>query len=160
METALPDVDPHVLQAVVQNAERQALMVAAYLKHVDPQLKRDGFPSGADGLPAGYLLELGATLMLGQWDLQGLRTFLPSELPAFADATRILKHRAASATREFSNVDSAHLSRQIGQIWLERFAWEAPNLLQADVVLGDVDADALIEAVAQLVWANRHIFSK
>ncbi len=151
-----------VIQAVALNAKRQAYLVAAYLQQVDPLLKRDGYPSGANGLPAGFLLELGAVLMLGHWNRKGLLAFLPADVPAYADVVGELNRRAIIVHFKLLDSIASHLVRQVQQLWLERFAWEAPNLLPADAdfVLGDVDEDLLVEAVAQLLWTNRHKFSK
>lgn len=160
MVPASLETSPPTIQAVALNAERQAILVAAYLKQIDSLLKRDGLPSVATGFPAGYLLELGAVLMLGHWDRKGLLAFLPSDLPAFADAVAELKRRAVIGNFKLLDCIASQLVRQVRQTWLERFAWEAPNLLQADVVLGDVDEDVLVEAVAQLIWVNRHNFSE
>ena len=155
METGAP-----VIQAVARNAEHQAILVAAFLNQVDPLLKRDGLPSVATGFPAGYLLELGAALTLGYWNRKGLLAFLPSDLPAYADAVAELKSCAVIGRFQLLDCIASHLVRQVRQTWLERFAWEAPNLLQADFVLGDVDEDVLVEAVAEFLWVNRHKCSK
>ena len=36
------------------------------------------------------------------------------------------------------------------------FAWEAPRILQAQIVIGAIDEDALVDALADLVWSMRH----
>ena len=35
---------------------------------------------------------------------------------------------------------------------MERFAWEAPELLQDDVVVGEIDEDEFAEALAAFLW--------
>jgi hypothetical protein len=153
--TSLDKVHPAFIAAVRQNAERQAVIVADYLDAIDERLKQDGYPDGARGLPPGFLLELGAVVQLKLWEAEGLAEFLPTELPTAAQAGEELFRRTRETPEEFHTQASQKLGPQVMRVWLERFAWAAPNLLQADVVLGEVDEDVLVDALAQLLWEHR-----
>jgi hypothetical protein len=39
---------------------------------------------------------------------------------------------------------------------LHSFAWAGPATIGADVLLGEPDGDALVEALAALLWERRH----
>ena len=150
------EVHPALVAAVAENAERQAVMVAGLLDALDPRLKEAGFPTGAAGLPAEFLLELGALCQLTLWEGERLRDYLPPELPTAQQAKADFHYRATNAPDSFQSRPTGMLPTQIMQVWLERFAWAAPNLLQADIVLGDADEDALVDALAQFLWDHRH----
>ena len=81
-------------------------MVAGVLDALDPQLKAAGFPTGAAGLPAGFLLELGAICQLASWEEQGLRDYLPPELPTAQQAKADLRSRATTAPESLSDTEN------------------------------------------------------
>lgn len=154
---SLDDLDPALIAATVQQAERQATMVAVCLDAIDARLKEAGHPEGSKGLPLGFLLELGSICQLKYWEISGLRDFLPPGLPTSEDAsTDLYKRATTTAPEEFYSIENDHLGRQLLAVWLERFAWAAPNLLQADVVLGEVDEDSLVDGLARLLWVHRN----
>jgi hypothetical protein len=147
---------PTAIAAVQQNAARQARMAARCLELLDARLKDDGIPTGASNLPLGFLLEVGAICQLKAWERAGLRAFLPADLPTCADAVSDLHRRITSGSRELASIESASLSRRVLGVWLNDFSWAAPNLLEADVVLGKVEEDTLVDVLAHLLWHHRH----
>jgi hypothetical protein len=155
---SINDFHPAVIAAVRENAERQACMVAELLHALDPRLKEAGLSSGAAGLPAGFLLELGAICQLVIWENEGLRSVLAADVPSADEAILELNREAAEAPDQFQSPMNRRLGARVMQVWLERFSWAAPDLLQADVVVGEVDEDALVEALAQLLMDHRHDF--
>lgn len=156
MVAAVQDFHPEVVQAVIRNADYCATLVAACLDVLDKRLKEDGHAQGAQGLPTGFLLELGTVLQLKIWEQQGLREFLPADLPTFAAAMADLHRRVTTNPLAFQSIESNRLGQYVLQVELERLSWAAPELLEADMVITDVDDDALVEAVAQLLWVHRH----
>jgi hypothetical protein len=156
MVAAIDELHPLEVRAIVHNAEVAATITAACLHSWDAQLKKDGFPAGAQGLPAGFLMELGAIGLLHLWEIEGLRNFLPADLPTAGEAVAELNRRAATTPQEFQTVAGAQLAPRVWQAWLDHFSWAAPSLLQADVVLGEADEDVLVESLAQLAWNHRH----
>jgi hypothetical protein len=47
------------------------------------------------------------------------------------------------------------LARAVFDVKVDRFAWTGPAELDADVALGVPAEDALLDALAKLLWANR-----
>ena len=156
MIATIDDSHPALTAAIIRNAELAATVTAACVHNWDARFKQGGFADGAQNLPAAFLMELGAIGQIRLWELEGLRDFLPSDLPTYGEAVAELSRRALTAPQEFQTLAGARLSPRVMQVWLESFSWAAPSLLQADVVLGEVDEDALVDAVAHLLWTHRH----
>lgn len=47
------------------------------------------------------------------------------------------------------------LAPQVLWVWVTRFAWDGPALLQADVLIQEMDQDAFIDVLAEFVWNHR-----
>lgn len=135
--------------AIVARAHRNAEMVDRWIRLL---LKR---PEGEIVLPANFLLELGAIICLAEWESLGLRQFLPDDLPASRVAMYELGARAKKGSSEFEGPDAAPLSIRVFQVWLENFAWQGPELLQAELIVGNVDEDVFADLLADLIWKNR-----
>ncbi|MCE9603392.1 MAG: hypothetical protein K8U03_00645 [Planctomycetia bacterium] len=90
------------------------------------------------------------------WELQGLRPFLPPDFPTSEAAGEELLERVEREPLQFLDLKSAILSRKLAQFWLDGFSRFASSSLEADIHLGDLDEDTLVEAVAQLTWKLRH----
>ena len=150
------NLHPDQIAAVRYSAERQAVMVGELLTALDQQLRDAGCPTGSQGLPVGYLLELGALCQLRLWEDEGLTSLLPSDLPSSQQAIADILRRLTEAPQQFRDTSSCRLGHRVLQVVMEQFAWAGPNLLEADVVVGDVDEDALVESLAQLLWEHRH----
>lgn len=130
-------------------AERQAELTALWLDAV-------GHPASKPlGVPPAFLLELGAVLQIGQWELTGAFNFLTDELPSYREAADELSARAQRGPSEFHDLNAAQLSRRVMVAWLRRFAWHGPTIIGADIVLGDCNEDDLVEQLAQFLWRNR-----
>ena len=107
-------------------------------------------------LPGNFLLELGAVVQLHVWENRGLTPHLKGGLPAAKVASKELADRAHRGTAEFEGENAAPLSRQVLKICIEQFAWNGEELLQADVVVGDVDEDEFVDVLAEIIWTHRH----
>ncbi|NLX98144.1 MAG: hypothetical protein GXY83_18440 [Rhodopirellula sp.] len=147
-------ISDHHVQAVVRHAHRRADLTAAALDAIGLLTKRPAV------FPAGFLLEFGAVVELGVWERQGLRVFLNSDLPTFSEAADELLARVAKGSAAFDGSDAAPLSRRVFQVWMERFAWEGPDILDADFLVGDVDEDQFARVLADFVWQHRHELSR
>ncbi|MEA1951730.1 MAG: hypothetical protein U9N87_10120, partial [Planctomycetota bacterium] len=44
--------------------------------------------------------------------------------------------------------------------WMRHFAWDGPDILHAECVLGDVDEEQFAQVLADFVWQHRHQLSK
>jgi hypothetical protein len=148
-----------VIQAAIRRAERQAEMViAAFDEH-------GLFPQRPVALPAGFLLELGAVMELGLWERQGLRAHLDSALPTYREATYreatdAFLARAKQGAAAFGSPETVLLHNRVLRVWMEHFAWDGPDILQAELILGDVDDEEFANMLADFVWQHRHDLSK
>ena len=86
--------------------------------------------------------------------------YLTSDLPTFREAATHLLARARRGPEAFDGPDAALLSRRVLQVWMEHFAWEGPDLLEADFIVGDVDEDQFAQLLADFVWQHRHELSR
>ena len=141
--------DP-LIRAVVRNAYRRADLATAALNATGL------FESEAPRLPAAFLLEFSAVIELGVWERQGLRKHLDVDLPTFQEAAADLAARALNGPAAFEDPKDAPLSGRVLQVWVEHFAWDGPELIGADVVVGDFDDDDFVEVLADFVWTHRH----
>jgi hypothetical protein len=139
-----------MVRAITRHAEREADLTAAFLRATGL------YQSEPPKLPAAFLLELGAMLELGFWEREGLRRHLDVDLPTCREAAEQLAARCRKGPKEFDDPDAAPLSLQVLRVWTEHFAWDGPELLDAEVVLGDANEDDLIDILAEFVWTNRH----
>ena len=150
------DVPDFVINAVARNAEFRAELTAAFLNAAGLVGKSHDGHVRSCGLSADALLELGFVLQLAYWELHGLRSHLPEELPRVGEAATSLAKRAAERASGGEFRRSEELSNQVFGVWWRRFAWNGRELLQADVVLGDIDEDQLIDVMAKFLWDHRH----
>ena len=141
----LPDI---TVQAVARRAERLADLTGGFLQ--------SSFPTpGEVKLPAAVLLELAAVLELGVWERQGLLEHINTDLPTYREASNQLAARCAKGSAEFERTNAAPFSQQMLCIWLEHFAWEGPEILGADMVVGEVEEDVFLDLLAEFAWTHR-----
>jgi hypothetical protein len=106
-------------------------------------------------LPADVLLNLGAALRLLAWEHDGLTLHRDAGLPSADDAIRwVLVESLPRRGRR--HLPDAWLCVAVLRLRVEHFAWAGPRELRADVRLDAADEDALIDALAQLLWKHRH----
>jgi hypothetical protein len=104
-------------------------------------------------LPETMLLGLGAALRMWTWEDAGIQIHREAGLPCAWAAVRdvflsLVDSEAAARTVE--------LPARVTALFIDRFAWGAAAQLDATVLLGDVDNDGLIDAVAEFLWRHRH----
>ena len=148
-----PELSDIQIQAIVHNAERRAEPTAAYLDRWYGESK-------TCRLPPAFLLELSAVLELELWERQGFRPYRITDLPTFEEAKVQLAERAFKGPTEFTGPNARPLSEAVLRVWIEQFAWEGPELLQAEVLVGPVDEDEFADALAEFVWQHRHKLSR
>lgn len=138
-EVEFPD---RAVEAIAAHAIGQAELAAKVLLTAGLAAERPV------GLPRSFLLELGAVLELGTWELQGLVEHLAAGLPFFAEAWDGLIARLIEAPKSFAGPEANAFSRRMLSLWFERIAWDAPALLGADVVLTPALEPATLDALA------------
>ncbi len=149
-------LSPALIAPLERAIDRQAALAIVCWTAIDEQLKQNGDAEGAIGLPIQFCVELAAILQLHAWEEAGLRGFLPADVPSCEEALTDLVHRTRTAPQDFTGAGGVQLAPLVIFAWVTRFAWAAPNFLQADVVLGQADEDALVDAMANLLWKHRH----
>ena len=105
-------------------------------------------PENPVRLPAWYLLEFGALTALVDWERLGL---VKAEwgLPSGIDASDEIVRRLATA--EKSEIAHIPLTKKVFEIWMEYFAWSAPELLGSQVTIDSGDEDRLVDQLAHFL---------
>ncbi len=145
---------PELLARVVEQANLDADLTI----HVLNAAGLAPLPGQTRFLPRDLLLELGAALRVMVWEIEGL------DLPAFTlptpqDAIRRAFVDAVGRLRDPSYSASPSLSQTVLQISTYHLAWVGSREFQAEILLDTPDEDALVEAMAQLLWRNRGLLS-
>ena len=143
---------PELVAAVRYFSRRSAEIAVASFRNLADVEGPDFAQVDISAVPFGLLLELGALGQLQFWQTSGLSTLLPEDTPSYDDAADDLCIRIAHDPQQFQRLESASLSKRVLQLWIDHFDWKAPLLLGADLVVGEIDEDLLIEIVSQLLW--------
>ena len=143
--SSIADFPAEMVAAVAAEADLQAERVARFLVALGPE----AIPKHM--MTFGFLLHLGAALRLSKWESQGFSFHraagLPDAAQAIRDTIRSLQH---------STADPTELCVAVLRLSIEKFAWDGPRYLDADVALDDLTEDAALEALAEYLWATRH----
>jgi hypothetical protein len=107
-------------------------------------------------VPAGFLLELGAVLVLDMWERDGITAHRDAGFPTAREADGELVRRLNDDPTQFDRVQSATLSRRVLRFWVENFAWDGVETFGTDMVLSTADEDAFVDAVARFLFDNRN----
>lgn len=114
-------------------------------------------PGETRGLPPGVLLDLGAVVRLRRWEAGGHDVHLRSGLPPAGGAlVHLVRALESAATTGRTLTVDGRLARAVFDLAVTRFAWAARPDLGTDIELAPADEDALVEAMAHLLWARRH----
>jgi hypothetical protein len=155
------DVSPDVLREypaelirfAVEEAGRDADDVAAFLAAAGLAPP----PGETRGFPPGILLDLGAVVRLRRWEAAGYAVHVEAGFPtARAALHRLITTLIGAAADPAVLAAAGDLGRAVFELTVSRFAWTARSRLGADVVLDGSDEDALVEALAQHLWAHRN----
>jgi hypothetical protein len=146
------------LEAMVRDAVFMADLTADFL---DKLLRLNGDSKSRKGpvsWPRGFLLDLAPILRIALWERTGLIDHLGKEFPpakqALADLFRRYEENASDPEKEGAY---SELRMEVFKTRFNLLAWGGRRELNADVVLGDRDDDRLLEALADLLWENRHL---
>ena len=143
--SSLTDFPAEMVAAVELEAARQAQWLAQFLDALGPET----IPKNR--MTPRFLLHLGAALRLRTWEAQGFYFHRAADLP---DADQALRD-AMRSLRE-STADPTEFCMRLLRLSIERFAWNGPRDLNADVALDDGSEDAALDALAEYLWATRH----
>ena len=139
------DFPAEMVAAVAVDAARDADRVGLFLDH----LGLGATPEKPRLMPAGFLLHLGVALRLLAWEAQGFFFHREAGLP---EARQVI--RDAFQWLADPGADPTELCIAVLRLSLERFAWSGLPELGADVALDEAQEDALVEALADFLWAR------
>jgi hypothetical protein len=144
------------IDAIVRRADFVATLVGEAIRTgLDlPQL-----PEGQVhrlNVPIGFLLELGAVIVLEIWERSGITAHCDAGLPTWREADADLVRRLNEDPTQFDRVDSASLNRRVLKYWLENFAWNGVETFGTDMMLSTADEDAIVDAMARFLFDNRN----
>ncbi len=142
-----------LIQFAVDEAERDAEEVVAFLTAAGLAPP----PGETRGLPCGILLDLGAVVRLRRWEAAGYAVHVDAGFPTASQALNHVIDILMAAAKDRASLKTAGaLGRAVFDVTVSRFAWTARPELGSDVALDVNDDDALVEAMAQFLWAHRH----
>jgi hypothetical protein len=145
-----------VIAAVMRIANLAADLAIAFIRDAKGLSTDLGQMQQPIGLPAAFLLELGAVLVLQRWERSGIKPYLSREMPSARDGMQSLGRRAMQGPSAFSDDCISNSINLIIAIAVYDLAWGGPEDLGAEAVVGDIDDNSLIGAVAELLWSHRH----
>ncbi|WP_233200213.1 hypothetical protein [Blastopirellula marina] len=144
------DLPEALVNAVARQAELQAELTVESLQTI-------GFePGGELHLPGAFLLELGAVTTLKLWELGAQMAHLPESVPRFEAAREALIERCQGGREAFADITDTPLSKQLLRVYIDHFAWEAPERLDAVLLLNTAQEDDFVDCLAEFLWNNRH----
>ncbi|QDU17465.1 hypothetical protein CA11_53070 [Gimesia maris] len=138
-----------LMVAIARNAEVTADLIVEELKQMFPEEPPENIR-----LPANYLLELGAVLMIGYWEFNGILAHIEAGLPSEAEATKNLSERAQKGASEFAGDNATPIQNQVQQFWIHNLAWDGPSLMSTEMVLDEIDEDQFMD-LAEFLWKHR-----
>lgn len=144
---------PELIQFATAEAGRDADHVAAFLAAAGLAPR----PGETRGFPPGVLLDLGAVVRLRRWEAAGFSVHVEAGLPTARTALdHVINTLVAAAANRAALATAGALARSVFEVAVIRFAWGARPILGTDIALDVDDEDALVEALAQFVWAHRN----
>jgi hypothetical protein len=148
-----PDNFPSTLiQAVTRDAERDADNVGVFLDHLGLRPP----PGQLLPLPAAFLLDLGTALRLLLWERAGLHLHEVAGLPPARQALHdVLRSLRLYATGALPLDAPATLAPRVLAAFVDHFAWHGRAELDADMLLSATEEDAVLDALADFLWAQR-----
>jgi hypothetical protein len=139
-----------LIDAVVVQAKRQADLAADFLHAAGFQAT----PENPVRLSAGFLQEIGAAMLLLQWEARGLQIHIEAGLPP---AKEVIINAFLSTAEHGSIPTGDELPRRVLSLFIERIAWHSWRDWGADLALGDLDEETALDALAELLWNSRHL---
>jgi len=135
-----------IIEAVIREAQESAVVVGRFLQSVDSSVVRC--------LSHDILLKLDAWTRIFRWERAGVSGHLESGIPSSAEVL-------ADVEREFRGQPAVYpvqeLGRRVFVFALQSMSWRLnATYLEAEII--DTTApEELLDALAQLLWANRHL---
>lgn len=142
-------ISDELMRAVRKAAEHDVDMVWGIMHHLGD---RAGRPNLINEVSFDFVIQLGAALRLLFWEWNEIYIHRDAGLPDALDALRNVFRTAKDVE---AATKSASLPFKVFALLVERLSWTGPEDLDADFILGEVDEDALLNAMADFVWDHR-----
>jgi hypothetical protein len=149
----LAKIPPELIAATIREASRDAEMTAGFLDALGQVPGLEWLAKKPVRLPADILLGIGASMRLLAWETQGIHVHRDAGLPSATEAL-VLVFRSYADPEAGSQIQA--LRARVSGLFFEQFAWTGGLEWGADVVLGGVNEDDLVDAMAKLLWDHRH----
>ena len=137
------------VEAAQHLADRHGALVGNYLRFIFPD-------HSARTLPGALLLELGALLQIQMWERSGISSHLGEKLPSYRDAADEFVRRCRLGSADFFRPNATPLLQIVFRVFMEFFAWDGPEFLDADLVIDHQDEDEFTNLLAEFIWTHRH----
>jgi hypothetical protein len=152
------------LASIIRDAELDADRVAAFLKLQGyTPLPLPKMPIAQESVPTGpaaeVLLNLAAALRLRSWELAGLTSYLPADLPSAVDALAAAAELGSQPQQPATPGDGA-IAQYVFRTSIERFSRDGQSCLGTDVLLEQLDSDDLLDDVAAFLWGQRGLLNE
>jgi hypothetical protein len=144
-----------VVDYVRRMADEDADVVAHFLRTLAEHAS-DAWPRPTH-LPAAFLLGLGAALRVAAWEVLGFDAHRRAGLPSPGRIFASLLDHCLNRTPAERDAFVVRLAVTVHRVAVDGFAWQAAQQLGAEVMLlGAVEEEDLVEALAQFAWRARH----
>jgi hypothetical protein len=150
--TAVTDLPNDLADAVHRQAELDADRVGRLLTR--DRIDRD---KGSVSVPQWLLFELAAALRLEQWEKDGISVHVEAGLPSARQALAGVYQALLDQLKRAQFRHDTPLLFQVNALFAERFAWRSRADLDADLLLGGVDEEELVDVLARLLWIHRPV---
>ncbi|QDU01716.1 hypothetical protein V6x_13980 [Gimesia chilikensis] len=154
------------LEGVIRDAEYMADLTGRFLQAQGYRPKRRSKQPGcAKEVPTGpaadFLLNLAASLRIAVWENAGLTDWLPNPLPPSRESYRATLSQFVESRDGDRLENTRSLALQVFRTYHEQFAHTSRAELNTDVLLqcDGATEDELLDALADLLWENRHLAS-
>lgn len=113
----------------------------------------------AGNCPQGLFVEVAALDLLAYWKESEVYCRLVEDTD-LDEQTASVWTRFEQDPTEFESIGSTKLAKCLMTIWMKHFSAKAPFEFGCDVLIGKIDEDLLVEAVAELLLQSRDSISK
>ena len=142
--SSLSDFPAEMLAAGAAEGELLAGWVAQFVHALPPEARPKNM------MTFGFLLRLGAALRLLMWESKGFSFHRAAGLP---DAHQAIRNAIGALNAPAT--DPTGFCVPVLRLAIDRFAWNGPRELGADIALGEASEENLLEALADFLWSHR-----
>jgi len=143
-ESSLADFPAEMIAAEEFEAAHQAVRVALFLHAVG----KEAIPQKL--ITAAFLLHLGMALRLLDWESKEFQFHREAGLP---DAHQAIRNAIGALNAPAT--DPTGFCVAVLRLAMERFAWNGPRELGADIALGEASEENLLNELADFLWRHR-----